>query len=112
MPDLFSQPDWATALGTWVGFTVALFIFSGIFGDHWLARLGQHILIGSALGYAAAVTLRAILDLPLVQGLRAAPLTQPWDWVPIVLALLLVLQIALVVLDGLRRSILPLMLVS
>ncbi len=85
----FVQPDGATAAGVWVGMVVALLVFSAIIGDHWLARLGQSILVGAGLGYAAAVTWQAMLALPFVQNLRAAPSAEPWNWIPIVLALLL-----------------------
>jgi hypothetical protein len=85
------QPDFMEAAGTWVGLIVSLLVFSAIFGDHWLARLGQAILVGAGLGYAAAITWQAVAGLPFVQGLLAAPLRAPWNWIPIVLALLLVL---------------------
>jgi len=89
MIDLFNQPAWATSVGAWLGFAVVLLIFSGIFGDRWLARLGQYILLGAAIGYAAAITWRTLLELPLVQGLRDQPLARPWDWIPVLLAVLL-----------------------
>jgi hypothetical protein len=91
MADLLSQPDWLETAGVWVGLIVALLVFSAILGDHWLARLGQYILVGAGLGYAAAVTWHAVLGLPFVQELIAAPAAQPWNWTPIVLALLLAL---------------------
>jgi hypothetical protein len=91
MVDLLFQPDWVGAAGVWVGLVVALLVFSAILGDHWLARLGQYILVGAGLGYAAAVTWHALIDLPFVQALIAAPDAQPWNWAPVVLALLLVL---------------------
>lgn len=85
------QGDWIAAAGVWVGLVVALLVFSAIFGDHWLARLGQAILVGAGLGYAAAITWHTLLSLPFVGELRAAPLAAPWNWIPIVLGVLLVL---------------------
>lgn len=91
MLDLLNQPGWAEAAAAWVGLGMALLVFSAILGDHWLARLGQHLLVGAGLGYAAAVTWHALLGLPFVQGLIAAPAAAPWNWTPIILALLLAL---------------------
>jgi hypothetical protein len=90
----FMQPDWITGAGMWVGLIVSLLVFSAIFGDHWLARLGQTILVAAGLGYAAAVTWHAVVGLPFVQGLIAAPRAEPWNWIPIVLAVLLVVAAA------------------
>jgi hypothetical protein len=85
------QPELMASAGTWIGLIVSLLVFSAIFGDHWLARLGQAILVGAGLGYAAAVTALAIGGLPFVQGLLSAPLAAPWNWIPVLLACLLVL---------------------
>ena len=82
----FMQPDWVAGAGMWVGLIVALLVFSAILGDHWLARLGQTILVAAGLGYAAAVTWHAMIGLPFVQGLLADPRAEPWNWIPVVLA--------------------------
>ena len=80
------QPDWVAIAGVWVGLVVALLVFSAILGDHWLARLGQTILVAAGLGYAAAVTWHAVIGLPFVQGLladprrRAVELDSQWSW--------------------------------
>ncbi len=87
----YMQPDWVASAGVWVGLAVALLVFSAILGDHWLARLGQAILVGAGLGYAAAVTWHAVIGLTVVQGLLANPIAEPWNWIPVVLAALLVL---------------------
>lgn len=89
MGELWGQAGWTTMAGMWVGFAVALIVFSTIFGDHWLARFGQHVLVGAALGYAAVVTWQTLATLPFIQDLAAAPRAAPWNWIPIVLALLL-----------------------
>lgn len=91
MAESLLQGDWVQAAGVWTGLAVALLVFSAILGDHWLARLGQYILVGAALGYAAAVTWHALLGLSFIQELMAAPAAQPWHWTPVVLALLLLL---------------------
>lgn len=91
MADLLNSPAWLQTAGVWVGLAMALLVFSAILGDHWLARLGQYILVGAGLGYAAAITWHTLLGLAFIQGLLAAPAAQPWNWTPIILALLLVL---------------------
>jgi hypothetical protein len=85
------QADWIAAAGVWVGLVVALLVFSAILGDHWLARLGQAILVGAGLGYAAAITWHTLGDLPFIQGLRTEPLAAAWNWMPVVLGVLLAL---------------------
>ena len=87
----FMQPEWVANAGMWVGLIVALLVFSAILGDHWLARLGQTILVAAGLGYAAAVTWHAMIGLPFVQGLLADPRAEPWNWIPVLLGVLLVL---------------------
>jgi hypothetical protein len=87
----FMQPDWVVNAGMWVGLIVALLVFSAILGDHWLARLGQTILVAAGLGYAAAVTWHAMIALPFVQKLLADPRAEPWNWIPMFLGALLVL---------------------
>jgi len=94
MVDLLVSPDWMQAAGIWVGLAISLLVFSAILGDHWLARLGQYILVGAGLGYAAAVTWHALLGLAFVQGLIATPAQEPWNWVPVLLALLLLISAA------------------
>lgn len=94
MVDLSASPQWMQAAGIWVGLAVALLVFSAVLGDHWLARLGQYILVGGGLGYAAAVTWHALLGLAFVQELMAEPTRALWNWIPVVLALLLALSAA------------------
>ena len=89
MDDALGQVDWPALTGMWTGLAVALLIFSTLLGDRWLARLGQHVLVGAALGYAAVVTWRSMVALPLVQTLVANPGDAAWNWLPIVLAALL-----------------------
>jgi hypothetical protein len=90
MIDGLGQVDWLVTAGTWVALGISLLILSSILGDHWLARLGNHILVGAALGYAAVVTWHALIALPLATELVANPLTKGWNWIPIALAILLI----------------------
>jgi hypothetical protein len=89
MSNALGQADWLLAAGTWVGLGISLLILSAIAGDHWLARLGNHVLVAAALGYAAVVTWYQLRDLPLVFELRTNPLGNGWNWVPVALAFLL-----------------------
>ena len=89
MIEALGQIDWQMTAGTWVGFGVSLLILSSILGDHWLARLGNHVLVGAALGYAAVVTWHALMNLPLVHDLVANPVALSWNWIPVALAILL-----------------------
>jgi hypothetical protein len=81
--------EFAAQAGVIVGFLVSLLILSAVFGDHWLARLGQYVLVGAALGYAAVVAWSAMLNLGFVREVRAAPGAGAWNWIPIVLGALL-----------------------
>lgn len=95
---------WLTSAGAWVGFVVTLLIFSAIFGDHLLARLGQYVLVGAALGYAVVVTWQSILALDLIAALRAAPAATPWAWLPVMLPVMLPVILAVIMtLAGLER---------
>ncbi|RIK40188.1 MAG: hypothetical protein DCC55_15835 [Chloroflexi bacterium] len=77
-----------TTTGAWLGLLVALFLFSAIVGDHFLARLAQHILVGAGLGYAALLSIREVL-LPRIATAWLAANDAGWVWVPLVLGLLL-----------------------
>ncbi|MBW7882552.1 MAG: hypothetical protein H3C34_07935 [Caldilineaceae bacterium] len=85
-----AQPEWLNAAGVWLGLVISLLVFSAILGDHWLARLGQYVLVGSVLGYAVAIVWQTAWSLEFVAALRAEPLAAPWNWLPVALALLLV----------------------
>ncbi len=84
--DSFLPADWFGVAGLWVGLVFSLLVFSAILGDHLLARLAQYVLVGASLGYATAVVWQSILGLPVVAALRAAPAANPWQWVPVGLA--------------------------
>lgn len=80
-------------IGLLIGFTLTLMIYSYIIGDNPLFRLGINILVGVSGGYAGIVVLRAII-LPVFAQLIANPASiASLLWlVPILLALLLILQ--------------------
>jgi hypothetical protein len=86
-----SASIWIDTLGFWIGLLVTLLILSAALGDHALARLGQHLLVGAALGYAAVLALHHVLRprlwTPLVGGSPGVVET----WIPLGLGLLLVL---------------------
>lgn len=87
--DNLVQIEWANAAGVWVGFIFTLLIFSALLGDHLLARLAQYILVGAVLGYAVVVTWQTILTSDVVTSLRTAPQEKPWNWIPILLAMIM-----------------------
>ncbi len=80
-------------IGLLIGFTLTLLIFSYLIGDNPLFRLGINILVGVSGGYAGVVVLRQVI-LPVFAQLWANPVSvQSLLWlVPILLALLLILQ--------------------
>lgn len=88
--DSLMGPEWGSAAGLWIGFVFTLLIFSALLGDHLLARLAQHVLVGAVLGYAVVVTWQSILTSRLALALRADPQGQPWNWIPVLLALIMV----------------------
>jgi hypothetical protein len=76
-------------VGVWVGFLFSLILFSTIAGDHALARLAQHVLVGAALGYAALLTVREVLQPRLFQLWLSGAADGTWLWVPLLLGLFL-----------------------
>lgn len=80
-------------VGLLVGFLLTLFIYSYVIGDNPLYRLAVHILVGVSAAYAAVVVLRQVI-LPVFAQLMLNPTNlDSLLWlVPILLALLLILQ--------------------
>lgn len=80
-------------IGLLIGFTLTLMIFSYVIGDNPLFRLGVNILVGVSGGYAGVVVLRTII-LPVFAQFATNPVSiETFLWlVPILLALLLILQ--------------------
>jgi len=81
--------DFATILGLWVGFLFSMMIFTAITGDHALAQLAQHILVGVSLGYLAILVLRHLLQPWLFTPLLATSHVDLKLWTPLVLGVLL-----------------------
>ena len=80
-------------IGLLIGFTLTLMIYSYIIGDNPLFRLGINILVGVSGGYAGVIVLRAVI-LPIFAQFVINPVSvESLLWlVPILLALLLILQ--------------------
>lgn len=81
--------DFATILGLWVGFLFSIMIFTAITGDHALAQLAQHILVGVSLGYLAILVLRHVLQPWLFTPLLTASTVDLKLWMPLGLGVLL-----------------------
>jgi beta-lactamase regulating signal transducer with metallopeptidase domain len=81
------------AIGLIIGFILTLLIYSYLIGDNPLFRLAVHILVGVSGAYAGVVVLRQVI-LPVFARLAANPASiNSLLWlVPILLALLLILQ--------------------
>jgi len=90
MPETLATPELVEQAGLWVGLAISLLIFSTILGDHWAARLGQHLLVGAGLGYAGVVVWQALRTSPPVVELLADPQGAWWHWIAAALLLLLV----------------------
>ncbi len=75
--------------GVWTGLAISLLIFSMALGDHWLARLGQHLLVGAVMGYAALMAWQQVLLPGLILPLLANPAGDPLLWPAAALVLLL-----------------------
>ncbi len=81
----------------WGSLLMTLIIFSGIVGDHALARFGQHLLVGASVGYLGVLAIQHVLRPRLITPLIADPTGDPLRWVPLVLGILLIIA-------GLDRS--------
>ncbi len=87
-----SLPD---LVGTLLGFTLTLMVFSYVLGDNALLRVGIHIFIGGAAGYAAVVAwynvIQPQLFVPLISGTRSERL---FVLFPLVLSGLLLFKVS------------------
>jgi hypothetical protein len=79
-----------SSLAFWGGLITTLLIASSLLGDHALARVGRHLLVGAALGYVGVLAIQHVLRPRLITPLWADPTGDPLRWVPAVLGLLLV----------------------
>jgi hypothetical protein len=96
----YAGNDLLAAIGFWGGLIMTVIIFSALFGDHLLARLGQHLLVGASLGYLAALAIQQVLRPRLLTPLLADPAGDPLRWVPLVLGVILLVA-------GLERTMRP-----
>jgi hypothetical protein len=87
----YASNDLLVAVAFWGGLTMTLIIASGLFGDHALARLGQHLLVGASLGYLAVLAIQHVLRPRLIAPLLADPTGEPMRWVPLGLGLILLI---------------------
>jgi hypothetical protein len=85
----YASHDVLAALGMWGGLIMTLLIGSLLLGDGVPARLGQHLLVGAAVGYGGVLAVQHILRPQVIEPLLADPLGEPWLWVPAALGLLL-----------------------
>ena len=96
----YSSNELLATIGFWGSLVMTLLIFSGILGDHALARLGQHLLVGASLGYLGVLAVQHVLRPRLFTPLLADPGGDPLRWVPLALGLLLIIA-------GLDRTLAP-----
>lgn len=75
-------------LGAWVALLLTLFIFSSLLRDNGLSRLAEHLLVGTAAGYAGVVAVRQVLLPRLIMPLLSDPLHRWPLLVPVALGLL------------------------
>ena len=78
----------------WVSFFFSLMIFSMIFGDNFLSRLAQYMLVGIAIGYLGALVIQHVLRPRLFEPLFYSPVATlvvaPQLWVVFGLGVLMV----------------------
>jgi hypothetical protein len=96
----YSSNELLAALGFWGSLVMTLIIFSGILGDHALARLGLHLLVGASIGYLGVLAIQHVLRPRLIAPLLDDPTGDPLRWIPLGLGIILLIA-------GLDRTIRP-----
>jgi hypothetical protein len=96
----YASNDLLAAFAFWGSLVMTLIILSGVLGDHALARLGQHLLVGASLGYLAVLAIQHVLRPRLFAPLLADPTGDPLRWIPLGLG-------ALLLFAGLERTLRP-----
>ena len=96
----YTSNELLATLGFWGSLLITLIIFSGIAGDHTLARMGQHLLVGASVGYMGVLAIQHVLRPRLIAPLLADPTGESLRWVPLILGLLLIVA-------GLDRTLRP-----
>lgn len=88
-----SPGSWTEIAGAWVAFLLTLFIFSSLWRENALSRLAEHLLVGTAAGYAGVVIIRQVLVPRVVQPLLNDPAGNWHLLLPLALAFLWVVPI-------------------
>jgi hypothetical protein len=96
----YTSNELLVASSFWGGLVMTVLIFSAVLGDNFLARLGQHLLVGASLGYLAVLAIQHVLRPRLIDPLLADPAGDPLRWTPLVLGIILLIA-------GLDRTIRP-----
>jgi hypothetical protein len=84
-----AQPLFLQEAGLWLGFLVSLAIFSLLIGENFLARFTLHVLVGSALGYAAVLAWQVALKPMLIAPLMSDPAANVSLFFPLILGLIM-----------------------
>lgn len=92
-----SGSELLAVMGFWTGLAMTVLIFSALLGDHAVARTGQHILVGAALGYVGVLAVQQVLRPQLLDPLLREPEPDLRRWVLLGMGVLLVVA-------GLERS--------
>jgi len=79
-------------VGLWVAAILTLMVYSHLVKDNPLSRLAEHLLVGTAVGYAAVLAYHSVLWPKLIRPLSADPGNNLVLLVPAALAILLVLR--------------------
>src|SRR3954468_14682600 len=85
----YASNNLLATIGFWGGLIMTVIIFSALIGDHVLARLGQHLLVGASLGYLAVLAVQHVLRPRLITPLLADPTGDLLRWVPLLLGIVL-----------------------
>ena len=86
-----------TVLGAWVAAGLTLFIFSFLYKDNPLFKLGEHLYVGISVGYLVVLTWHTVFIRLLWEPLRKGVAEKPGDlaiYIPLLAALLGVLMLA------------------
>ncbi|MFQ5944954.1 MAG: hypothetical protein ACE5NC_01715 [Anaerolineae bacterium] len=87
-------PEDVTALaGVWVGAVLTIMVFSYLLSDSPLFRVAEHLLVGTALGFATVVAVHQVLIARLAAPLLEEPAANAQLAVPLALGVLLLAKI-------------------
>ncbi|MCB0131292.1 MAG: hypothetical protein KDD78_10600, partial [Caldilineaceae bacterium] len=77
MVDSMLQPAIFSEIGRWVSLLITLFLLTTLVRDNGLARLAQHVLVGTAMGYLFVLIWRTVLLPQVITPLLAPSLLAP-----------------------------------